>query len=68
MATDKADLADDLHITVNGTTVGAVPSRPAASAAKPAWGRYVIALGLHPDQVDNHSKNELIELADRLGG
>jgi hypothetical protein len=68
MATDKAQLADDLQITVNGDPVGTVPSRPPLNGTKHVWGGYVVALGLHPDQVDNHSKAELIELAERLGG
>lgn len=45
-----------------------IPDRPADGAKAEKWAAYVVALGLHPDEAGKHSRAELIDLADRLGG
>jgi hypothetical protein len=45
-----------------------IPPRPADGAKAEKWAAYVVALGLHPDEAGKHSRSELIDLADRLGG
>jgi hypothetical protein len=70
-AVDGAGLSDQVHVALNGRPIGQpdrIPDRPAAGAGKEKWGAYVVALGLHPDEVGNYTRDELPVLADRLGG
>lgn len=76
MTADSSGLTDEVTAELNpadsgpdyGPQAEAIPARPAAGANHEAWAAYVVALGLHPDQVDDYDTGELIRLADRFGG
>lgn len=76
MATNDAGLSDEVSAALNpagqepdyGPQADPIPDRPADGAGEAEWAAYVVALGLHPDEVEKRSKAELAELADRFGG
>lgn len=75
MATNSAGLTDEVVVELNGpppppprNQPDRIPDRPADGAAKEKWAAYVVALGVHPDRAAGQSRQDLIDLADRLGG
>lgn len=69
MGTSDAGLSDEVHTEVNGRdTSNRIPDRPSTSAKKARWVEYVVALGMHPDAAKELTADELIGMADGLGG
>lgn len=76
MATDDNGMRDHVSAELNSTgpepdygpQPDRIPDRPHVNASAAEWGQYVVALGLHPDEVEKYTRQELKDLADRLGG
>lgn len=76
MSADSGGLSDEVSVELNGDSPepdygpqpDPIPDRPSDGAKKDKWSTYVVALGLHPDDAQKLSRDQLIDLADRLGG
>lgn len=77
---DAAKVTDSVHVELQphgqaGTMpepaegqLPPIPERPEDGASPATWAEYVVALGLHPDAAAELKRDDLAELATRLGG
>lgn len=76
---DAAKVTDSVHVDLradDATTVPdpaegqlpPIPERPKDGAPHATRAEYVVALGLHPDTAAELKRDDLAELATRLGG
>lgn len=73
MPADSSQMRDEVTVDLNGdgseppaAATPPIPTRPAEGAAKTKWVEYVTALGMAEDAALERTRDELVELADRL--